>query len=102
MTQTLSPSWWVFFIQLNFLFRWDCGRVVGLLLIFGGSSVRKWQHKRSAHMTKDERIEKESELYRLYEGANPFETEVELKDRIAELEADLDVLFRYRDSAVRS
>jgi hypothetical protein len=42
-------------------------------------------------MTKDERIEKESELYRLYEGANPFETEVELKDRIAELEADLDV-----------
>ena len=49
-------------------------------------------------MTKDERIEKESELYRLYEGANPFETEVELKDRIAELEADLDVLFRYRDS----
>ena len=53
-------------------------------------------------MTKDERIEKESELYRLYEGANPFENEVELKDRIAELEADLDVLFRYRDSAVRS
>lgn len=54
-------------------------------------------------MTKDERTEKESELYRLYEGANPFETEVELKDRIAELEADLDVsLFRYRDSAVRS
>ena len=53
-------------------------------------------------MTKDERIEKESELYRLYEGANPFETEIELKDRIAELEADLDVLFRYRDSAVRS
>ena len=42
-------------------------------------------------MTKDERIEKESELYRLHEGANPFETEVELKDRIAELEADLDV-----------
>jgi hypothetical protein len=31
-----KPSWWAFFIQLNVLFRWDGGRVVGLLLIFGG------------------------------------------------------------------
>jgi hypothetical protein len=35
-----KPSWWAFFIQINVLFRWDGGRVVGLLLIFGGSSVR--------------------------------------------------------------
>ena len=30
-----KPSWWAFFIQLNVLFRWDGGRVVGLLLISG-------------------------------------------------------------------
>ena len=40
-------------------------------------------------MTKHGQTEKKSELYRLYEGANPFETEDELKDRIGVLEAEL-------------
>ena len=42
-------------------------------------------------MTKDEQVEKEFELHRLYEGENPFESDVELHDRIAQLEADLSV-----------
>jgi len=40
-------------------------------------------------MTKHGQTEKKMELYRLYEGANPFETEDELKDRISVLEAEL-------------
>ena len=40
-------------------------------------------------VTKDKQVEKECELRRLHEGANPFESEEELNDRIAELEADL-------------
>jgi hypothetical protein len=40
-------------------------------------------------VTKDEQVEKEFELHRLHEGDNPFESEEELSDRIAELEADL-------------
>ena len=40
-------------------------------------------------MTKHGQTEKKMELYRLYEGANPFETEDELKDRIGVLEAEL-------------
>jgi hypothetical protein len=40
-------------------------------------------------MTNHGQTEKKMELYRLYEGANPFETEDELKDRIGILEAEL-------------
>ena len=40
-------------------------------------------------MTKHGQTEKKLELYRLYEGAIPFETEDELKDRIGALEAEL-------------
>ena len=40
-------------------------------------------------MTKHGQTEKTMELYRLHEGANPFETEDELKDRIGVLEAEL-------------
>ena len=40
-------------------------------------------------MTKHGQTEKKMELYRLYEGANPFETEDELKDRIGVLAAEV-------------
>ena len=40
-------------------------------------------------MTKHGQTEKTMELYWLYEGANPFETEDELKDRIGVLGAEL-------------
>ena len=74
------------------------GNRLVVVRLIGSSKSDCGSIKRSVHMTKDERLDKESELYRLYEGANPFETEVELQDRIAELEADLVT----RDSAVRS
>jgi hypothetical protein len=64
------------------------------LVIFGVGSGRFPNPIASAKttyspVTKDEQVEKEFELRRLHEGANPFESEEELSDRIAELEADL-------------
>jgi hypothetical protein len=43
-------------------------------------------------MSRDEQIALEMEIHRLMDGWNPFETEEELEDRIAELHAALEGL----------